>query len=282
MADMTVENPVDEHAPELYRYDTCAEYLDTLNNITDTQIQRFHEQGYLAVKQAVETDKTEAAAQAMWDLIDGIRPGFRAVHVEAKMRAQYASLSQTERRNAVRKIHRFIDYDDRLKVLSEHAAILAVLKRLMGEPPVLFQDMGLMKPARVGREKPWHQDLAYFNVPIDTPVVGVWIALDEATSQNGCLHIVPGSHKEGPQLHYKIRDWQMCDTDVPVRQSVMVPLPPGGCLFWHGLVHHGSPSNHSDKRRRALQFHYQPESTQKTTPDERLGVYGGEGQGVEC
>ena len=56
--------------------------------------------------------------------------------------------------------------------------------------------MALLKPPR-GREKPWHQDHAYFNLPLDTPIVGVWIALDEATPENGCMHVIPGSHREG-------------------------------------------------------------------------------------
>ena len=62
----------------------------------------------------------------------------------------------------------------------------------------------------------------------------------------------------------------------------MVPLEPGGCLFWHGLTVHCSPTNRSNEGRRALQFHYEPESIRKITDEERLEIYGGEGQGVEC
>ncbi|MDA0749008.1 MAG: phytanoyl-CoA dioxygenase family protein, partial [bacterium] len=175
-----------------------------------------------------------------------------------------------------------IEYDPRLKALAEHPGILSLLTRLMGEPPVLFQDMALIKPPRIGREKPWHQDCAYFDIPIDTTVAGVWFALDEATPENGCLHIIPESHKEGPRLHFRRRDWQICDTDVPVARDVMVPLQPGGCLIWHGLTHHGSPTNHSDKGRRALQFHYKPQSCGTIPKDERLSIYGGEMQGAEC
>ncbi len=276
MAQSTTETP-----SEPYQYSTCADYLDTLDDITDAQIQRFHEQGYLAVRQAVDIDAIADAAQAMWDLIDGARPDFKGVMVEDNKLESYATLPQGERRDAVRKIHRFVEYDDRLKALSAHPGILSVLQRLLGEAPVLFQDMGLMKPPH-GRQKPWHQDCAYFNVPIDSTIVGVWIALDEATPENGCLHIVPGSHKGGPQLHFQLLDWQICDTEVPVRRSAMVPLKPGGCLLWHGLLQHGSPTNLSNQRRRALQFHYEPQSIQKITDEERLAIYGGEGRGVEC
>ena len=55
---------------------------------------------------------------------------------------------------------------------------MGVVRRIIGEEPMLFQDMALLKPPRVGREKPWHQDHAYFDLELRTRVVGVWIALD--------------------------------------------------------------------------------------------------------
>ena len=112
----------------------------------------------------------------------------------------------------------------------------------MDDTPVLFQDMALLKPPG-GREKPWHQDCAYFNYPLGTTIIGVWIALDHADANNGCLHILPGTHREGPVNHFKRRDWQICDTDVQTERDVVVPLAPGGCLLWHGMTHHGSPTN---------------------------------------
>ena len=86
----------------------------------------------------------------------------------------------------------------------------------MDDAPVLFQEMALLKPPK-GREKPWHQDCAYFNYPLGTTIIGVWIALDHADANNGCLHILPGTHREGPVNHFKRRDWQICDTDVQSR-----------------------------------------------------------------
>ncbi len=276
------EELVEDHLPDLYRYDAVAESVDGIESVTDEQIQFFHEQGYLVVHNLLQSLEIEAGRQGVWDLVDGKREDFRGIHIEAAARGKTDALSPLERRNAVRKLFRFIDYDARLKTLAEHPNILSILTRILGEPPVLFQDMALLKPPLIGREKPWHQDCAYFNFPIDATVVGVWIALDEATPENGCLHIVPGSHREGPMLHFRRRDWQICDTDALVDRDAMVPLKPGGCLFWHGLTHHGSPSNHTNSRRRALQFHYKPASCPEIPKDERLAIYGGEVQGAQC
>ena len=163
------------------------------------------------------------------------------------------------------------------------AEVLAALKPLLqGHDAEMFQDMALIKPPRLGREKPWHQDKAYFEYALGTPVVGVWIALDEATIANGCMQLLPGRHKEGPILHFQRRDWQICDNTILGSQSVAVPLKPGGLLFFDGMLPHGTPHNSSPNRRRALQFHYAPVGTTKDAPEQRLKHFGSEGKNVTC
>ncbi len=276
------EIPIAIHDPYLYSTNRRADYLDTLADIDDCQIARFHDQGYLAIRRAFTRQQIESAGQAMWHLIDGKNPDFKGVQAEADMRGRFSVLKGDARRDAVRKLWKFVEYDERLYALAHDPNILSVLARMMNDTPVLFQDMGLIKPPRVGREKPWHQDCAYFNYPVGTTVVGVWIAVDAATEENGCLHIIPGSNQKGPTPHFKRRDWQICDTEVAVPNSVTVPLGPGGCLFWHGMTHHGSPTNRSTQHRRALQYHYRPESAIALTTRERLSIYGGDQLGVTC
>ena len=276
------ETPIAVHEPSLYETTKRANYLDTLADIDDRQIARFHEQGYLAIRRAFTPQQIESVGQAMWDLIDGKSQDFKGLLAEAAKRGRFPKLTGEARRDSVRKIWKFVDHDTRLNDLAHDPNILSVLSRLMDDTPILFQDMGLIKPPHIGREKPWHQDCAYFNYPVGTTVVGVWIAIDAATEENGCLHIIPGSHREGPIPHFKRRDWQICDTDVAVPKNITVPLDPGGCLFWHGMTHHGSPTNRSDHRRRALQYHYRPESTVEMTSKERLAIYGGDELGVTC
>ena len=61
-----------------------------------------------------------------------------------------------------------------------------------------------------------------------------------------------------------------------------VPLSPGGCLFFHGLVHHGTPPNQTDSLRRALQLHYRPEEIVTSTREEHQAIFGDEGKDVTC
>lgn len=269
--------------PDLYEHDAVAPKIDGLDCVTDEDIERYREEGYLAVENAFTPEEVEEGLSGLIHLIMGGNPDFKGVSFEASARDVLATLGPEERQDAVRKLMGFVEYDERLKALSNHPRLMRVVERIAGERVGLFQDMALLKPPRLGTEKPWHQDHAYFNYPLDTAVVGVWIALDEATLENGCMRVLAGRHREGPVVHFKRRDWQICDKDVEGREGVVaVPLKPGGLMLFDGLLPHGTPPNQSPARRRALQFHYRNESSRAWSDEERLAVFGSEGKGAEC
>lgn len=271
------------HDPDLYHHDSLAEKVDGLENLTDEHFDFYRENGYLAIENAFTPDEVEAGLAGLMHLIMGGNPEFDGIMFEAKAQEILDTLGPEARQDAVRKLMYFVDYDDRLKHLSHHPKLIGLVERLFGEKAVMFQDMALLKPPRMGREKPWHQDHAYFDFPLETRVAGVWIALDEATVENGCMRVLAGQHRSGPVIHFKRRDWQICDTDVKGRSGVVAaPLKPGGLLLFDGLLPHGTPHNNSPARRRALQFHYRNASSQKWSQEERLAVFGSEGKDVEC
>ncbi|MBS0663912.1 MAG: phytanoyl-CoA dioxygenase family protein [Verrucomicrobia bacterium] len=273
----------DLHAPELYQPMAVAQGVEHLSDIGPEQVAFYHEHGYLAVRQAFTPREVQDALAGLVDLIMGKRPDFTHIWFEGKAREILPTLGPEARQDAVRKIGDFVEFDARLKALSHHPALLPVLRTLLhGGTPQLFQDMALIKPPRLGREKPWHQDKAYFEYPLETPVVGVWIALDEATIENGCMQILPGRHKEGPLLHFQRRDWQICDHTILGTKSIAVPLKPGGLLLFDGMLPHGTPHNSSPNRRRALQYHYLPAGVKKIEAAERLKHFGADGKNVTC
>lgn len=271
-------------APDgLYRYDGLAEGVAGFDSVTEREIARFREQGYLVVHEAFTIDRVQDALDGLLDLLAGSSPTFDSVDYESSVDpATLDGMAAEERQDYVRKFMWFVGHDERLRALSEDPALMGVVRRIIGEEPELFQDMALLKPPRVGREKPWHQDHAYFNLELRTRVVGVWIALDQATTGNGCMLVKPGSHRQGPVVHFKRRDWQICDADVDPLGTLAVPLEPGGCLFFSSLMQHGTAPNTSDDRRRAVQFHYRPAGTELTSLEERMAVFGSEGKDVSC
>jgi phytanoyl-CoA hydroxylase len=271
-------------APTAHLYETSvvAQSVEGFGAITEEHIEFFHDHGYLSVENAFTQAEIDDALAGLLDLIDGANPDFKEIQFEAEARDRLATIPREEKQDLVRKLMSFAEYEPRLKALSAHPALLATVTRLIDAPPVLFQDMALLKPPMIGREKPWHQDNAFFNLAMDAPIVGVWIAIDEAMRENGCMHVIPGSHRHGPVPHFQRRDWQICDTDVALADVIAVPLKPGGLLFFHGLIHHGTPASTSPLRRRALQYHYKPADLGDIPEEERLAVFGSEGKDVTC
>ncbi len=277
------------YAEQLYAHDAVAEPLDGLASVTDKHVREvYRSQGFLAINHAFTADEVEAAKQGLCDLAMGRKPAFQHIQFEAAVRDRLDELSAEERLDGIRKLMWFCEHDERLGHMSSHAKLLDVVSRLMGgQTPKCFQEMALSKPPRIGREKPWHQDAAYFDLAPQADVVGVWIALDEATIANGCMRVLAGGNQIGPVHHWQRRDWQICDTDIEKLHDkkhpvLAVPLKPGGLMMFNGLLPHGTPQNTTGERRRALQFHYCPENVEWTSKEDRLAIYGTEGKDVEC
>ena len=249
---------------------------------SEAHLEAYETDGFVSIADFFTDAEVRDALDGMVTLIDGQVPGFRGVQFEAGARRILSTLNPESKQDYVRKLTGFTQYDARLHAIATHPRLLAMARRMIRAEPAIFEDKALIKPPRLGREKPWHQDHAYWNLPLDARVVTVWIALDAATEANGCMYLIPGSHREGAVVHFKRRDWQICDTDVERARVVAAPLDPGGVLFFNSYLLHGTPANASPMRRRALQFVYVPAEGARITPAERLAVFGAEGKDVTC
>lgn len=257
-------------------------------SFSERQIRQFQEQGWVAMEGIFSLAEVETAKQALSDFIAGrIVPKDGRTHVqeEPALRLPDGSLapeSPLERELRVRKVFDFTHHDERLAALTAQPRLQRLLAQLIGPNSRLIQDMALLKPPRIGSEKPWHQDTAYFDwLPLGG-IVGCWIALDPATVENGCMQVIPGTHLEGPVAHFHHRDCQIADERVRVADAIAIPLAPGGVLFFSGLLHHGTPPNESHDRRRALQFHYAAATCRKMTFEEHAALFNEGGLYAGC
>jgi phytanoyl-CoA hydroxylase len=263
---------------QMFRYDNVHVSLNGKEELKEEHIQTYRRDGYLSVDPLFEPSVVQTAIQGIMDLAFVDRKGAKLQFTKPERELK----SLEERELALRKVYEFVEVEERLKQVAYHPDLLSIIRRIFGEEPKLIQDMALMKPPQGGGEKPWHQDMAYGNLTYTKAAIGVWIALDEADVNNGCMHVIPRSHQEGATPHYAVRDWQLCDTQVPVDRDVIVPLKPGGVLFFHGMLYHGTPFNFSSERRRALQFHYAPVSSERVGPHEYKRMFTNELSGAEC
>jgi phytanoyl-CoA hydroxylase len=280
---ITTDKDIALHDPRLYARRAVAPGIPGgFDAVTDAHIQQYRELGFLSIEDAFTPDEVRDGIAGLLHLIGGGNAEFKSIQFEAKAAANLDSLTIEQKQDAVRKLMWFTEFEPRLKALSHHPKLLALVERLLGtKAPTMFQDMALLKPPRLGREKPWHQDKAYFNIDPRERVVGVWIALDAATTDNGCMHLLPQLPRQ-PIVHFQRRDWQICDAEILGNECVATPLRPGGVLLFDGLLVHGTPHNTSDQRRRAVQFHYHGNQFPKVRDEDRMALFGSEGKDVEC
>ena len=123
-----------------------------------------------------------------------------------------------------------------------------------------MQSMLFIKPPGF-QGNPWHQDETAIPTR-DRSLTGAWIALDDATVNNGCLMILPKSHQSG-YLHHRRQTIDVDEYDdtgeaYDFDQSQLVPVgvKVGDVIFFNGYLMHGSKKNRSQKYRRALVYHY--------------------------
>ncbi len=148
--------------------------------------------------------------------------------------------------------------------LARDPAILDLVEQVIGPDIVLWGCQIFCKPGGDGMEVPWHQDGHYWPIrPLATCTV--WLALDPSKVANGCLRVIPGSHR-ARRLHEHLREER---SDIVLNQSVKpglfdpntaydVELEPGQMSLHDVYLIHGSNANRSPKRRAGVAIRYMP------------------------
>jgi phytanoyl-CoA hydroxylase len=158
-----------------------------------------------------------------------------------------------------------------VQLVSDHR-LLDIAERFVGPDIALFASHYICKPPYTGRPVLWHQDGAYWPLePMD--VVTLWLAIDDSTPDNGCLRVIPGSHRD--ELH-AIRAREDVDsvlgsesaTDVQESLAIDLTLAAGDVEVHHPSIMHGSNANTSPIRRCGLTIRYIPTSTRITSPEQ--------------
>jgi len=144
--------------------------------------------------------------------------------------------------------------------------------------PCIAQSMYIYKNPGVGGEVISHQDGTYLYTE-PTSAVGFWIALEDATLENGCLKFIRGSHKNGIHRRYirnpdkDSKDLLIYDRPEPVYQQSnfsACPVPKGTLIAIHSQVVHRSEPNKSKQSRHAYTFHVIESRHTKYSPDNWL------------
>lgn len=168
-----------------------------------------------------------------------------------------------------------LNYDFGFLDYARNPEILDMVEQLIGPDIALWNMSFFAKPALNGKRTPWHQDGEYWPIrPLAT--CSVWIALDAATPENGCLRVIPGSHKDR-----RVRSHHQDERDSLALNAVLEPgtfdeaaavdivLEPGQVSLHDVYLVHGSRPNRSAHRRAGYVLRMMPTSSRF---DHRLGA----------
>jgi len=200
------------------------------------------------------------------------------------------TLEATERRKVVEVIGRSVDVPrwidhpvlkrPTFRELAAEPTLVRAVEALIGPGVDVYFSQIFFKPPEGGSPKPAHQDNWYAGPNDVEGLVTAWVALDEASVENGCLYFVDGSHKGPLMLHFapdgQPFHLQIDQEALEAHHFTAAPVPKGGVSFHHGGTIHRSSANHSGQWRRAVSITYVTKSTYFGDPklnyDQRLRV----------
>jgi phytanoyl-CoA hydroxylase len=242
--------------------------------VTVDQYVRYREQGFLIVRGVLAADEVQELLDHVDDILAGRveLPGGHAFGADNKTPEE-----RLEHLLRIHMLHREIPIHERFML---HPRILDVVAALIGPDVLALQTMLFIKrPGSPGQG--YHQDSWHIVTQPDT-LIGAWVALDRADTENGCLWISAGSQHEpvypdADERSHHGGDRLLCDipsitgADDPdesrndlapiaaryASREVPAALDPGDAVFFHGHALHRSHTNRSRTRsRRAFVAHY--------------------------
>lgn len=235
--------------------------------LTQRQRNQFRDQGYVVYPDILSAAELAEVKERVADILYGRVPRPEALAGHAILQREpalvAAGVPAEDPMNDLRKLNYPAYFDPVFERIVRSPRILDVVEDLIGPDIFLQADQMFMKPPFHGSAAGWHQDSASWPGLLPADQVTVWIALDEATSENGCLRYIRGSHKLGLVLKEFVP--QIIEQSVP-RDEVVVPVPARGAVIHHTLTFHSSGRNETAMRRRGYAIHYMASATRDLRP----------------
>jgi len=154
-------------------------------------------------------------------------------------------------RRRIDNLHLFFDWAYRLVT---HDAVLNAIQDVLGGEILVYGTLVFYKPPQDSGYASWHQDSVYSGLHL-TPSTSAWIALTPSNAANGCMRVIPGSHKQGLLNHITVGDEANLlrrgeqVTTVDETEAADVVLQPGEMSLHHSTIVHGSKPNTSGEPR---------------------------------
>jgi phytanoyl-CoA hydroxylase len=214
--------------------------------MSEEQARFYREQGYVLLKNVFSTDELEAMRAAADAVIQ------RAKDAKENPTFLWGGrwLSDEERDKLdINGVHDTQFHDAAFSRALTNQKLLDGIEALIGPNIQLHHTKLIVKPPERGAPFPMHQDYPYFPHEKHT-MLAASIHLDDANEENGCLRVLPGSHKSGALQLDKSGEFFLPPEEYPVEEGTPCPAKAGDVLVFNYLTVHGSGLNTSDRPRR--------------------------------
>ncbi len=238
--------------------------------LTPDQIAFFQENGYLLVGEVLTDEELEILRERAEWIASGEAAHIPRECLQVEPRIARGELTADNFILSLRKISHLAWHDDVMLAHACRPSIAEKIVSLLGHDVRIYQDQLFMKPPRVGSRQPYHQDqpLGFYIDPPDR-MVTCWTALDDVTLENGCLRVIPGTHKSGVLPPEVIQEYEQKAQNGQLDGEVPLVMKAGECSLHHGHLLHSSHPNLSGKRRRGYATHYVSARCRYTGPGPR-------------
>jgi hypothetical protein len=220
--------------------------------LTQDQIDFFNKYGYLSGIKFLEEWQVEQLNEELAAIADPEHPDHALFY-------QFFSNASTDANSVLFHALGAWRFTPGFHDILWNPAFVMAASQLLGNKVVRFwHDQLFCKPANHGGVVAWHQDYSYWTRTSPLQHLTCWVGLDDATTENGCMYYVPGSHNWGlldkPELAGDMEGLMEFLTDEQKAQFHPIPieLKKGYGTFHHPLLVHGSYENKSDRSRRAF------------------------------
>lgn len=225
-------------------------------SLTPEQIAAYRENGFVVIEDFLTPDELETWRRAVDDAV--------ALRDDRKLADGSARSGDSYYDNVfIQRINLWQDHEGVRKLMFDRrlGAMAAALAGVEGIR--IWHDQALIKQPW-GNPTGWHLDNPYWSF-YARDAISIWVALDDATLENGCLYFLPGTHKQatydnvdiGPNLGDLFKVYPAWAT----MRAVAAPMRAGSCSFHNGLVAHAAGANMTPGYRRAMTCAYMPDGS---------------------
>ena len=239
----------------------------------------FNENGYLKLGRIISSSLTTALQTRIDNIMMGrvMSNHFRYQLIYSENYEKSGEQETAGHKGATLDYRKIVglEHDDLFRRLVVNPSVQSVISPLFDGDVSVYRAMFINKPAGSQEVLPWHQDVASAQRwDLDTDrAVFIWTALDDMKKSNGCLHILPGSHKRGAwhDDHFAT-DTDIADGHFEANQLVL-EMEAGESVLLNNLLMHKSDVNTTDQPRRAFSVCYIDAATRNVKTGENYPVF---------